>query len=520
MNPDLVHARRWKTLAVLALSLVIIGLDNTILNVALPSLQREFDASSSTLQWMVDSYLLVYAGLILTMGTLGDRFGRKLGLQAGLALFGGGSLAVLAVGTSGQLIAVRAVMGIGGALIMPATLSIISNVFPREERSKAIGIWAGMASIGIGLGPLAGGILLEYFDWRSVFMVNVPIAAIAFIAGMRLVPESRDPKPGSFDLVGAGLSVAALLALVFPIIEAPDWGWGDPRVLGCFAAAAVLGFAFARWELRTPEPMLNLSFLRNPRFSVASFAISLASFSLFGAIFANTQFLQDAMGYSALQAGAAMTPLALGLVMGSVSATKAVERLGTTRVVVAGLVGLAGLLASSLVWSADMPYWPLGLWFFATAVTMGWILGPATASVMGSIPESKAGVGSAMNDVTRQVGGALGTAVIGSLISSLYASRVADSVASLPDAAQTAAKDSIGKANAVATQLPSGAGDSLTHSAADAFTSAMGIGFGVAAACALVAAVAAMKWLPARNQAPAPAPEAGHGFGGLAEATA
>src|SRR5918912_3289601 len=190
MTDPQIYARRWKALAVLALSLVIIGLDNTILNVALPSLQEAFDASTSTLQWMVDAYLLVFACLLLTMGTLGDRFGRKLALQTGLALFGGGSLAVLAVHTSGQLIAVRSVMGVGGALIMPATLSIISNVFPREERAKAIGIWAGLASIGIGLGPLFGGLLLEYFDWQSVFMVNVPIAAIAFALGMRLVPES------------------------------------------------------------------------------------------------------------------------------------------------------------------------------------------------------------------------------------------------------------------------------------------------------------------------------------------
>jgi EmrB/QacA subfamily drug resistance transporter len=503
MAIDPVHyARRWKILAVLALSLVIIGLDNTILNVALPSLQREFDASSSTLQWMVDAYLLVYAGLILTMGTLGDRFGRKLALQTGLLLFGGGSLAVLAVGTSGQLIGVRAVMGIGGALIMPATLSIISNVFPLEERQKAIGIWAGMASIGIGLGPLFGGLLLEYFDWQSVFMINVPITAIAFALGMRLVPESRDPEPGAFDLVGAGLSVAALVALVFPIIEAPEWGWTDTRILGCFAAAAVLGAAFARWELRTAEPMLNLSFLRSPRFSVASFAISLASFALFGAIFANTQFLQDAMGYSALRAGAAMTPLALGLVIGAVSATKIVERLGTTPVLVTGLLGLAGLLASSLVWTADMPYWPLGVWFFLTACAMGWILGPATASVMGSIPESKAGVGSAMNDVTRQVGGALGTAVIGSLVSSLYASKVADSVTTLPDSARTAVEDSIGRANAVAATMPADAGHQVSDAAARAFTDAMGIGFAVAAACAVVAALAAWRWLPARDSAP------------------
>src|SRR3954454_8964481 len=281
MSVDPVHyARRWKTLAVLSLSLLIIGLDNTILNVALPSLQKEFDASSSTLQWIVDSYLLVFAGLLLTMGTLGDRFGRKLALQAGLALFGGASLAVLWVDTTDQLILIRAAMGIGGALIMPATLSIISHVFPREERGKVIGIWAGMASVGIGLGPLFGGLLLEYFDWSSVFLVNVPIAALALIAGIWLVPNSRDPEPGAFDLVGAGLSIGALGALVFPIIEAPEWGWTDPRVLSCFAAAGILGTLFVRWEMRVKEPMLNLDFLRNPRFSAASGGISLASFSL------------------------------------------------------------------------------------------------------------------------------------------------------------------------------------------------------------------------------------------------
>ena len=507
MTTDTIHyARRWKTLAVLSLSLVIIGLDNTILNVALPSLQEEFGASASTLQWIVDAYLLAFAGLILTMGTLGDRFGRKLALQAGLVLFGGSSLAVLAVQTSGQLIAVRAVMGIGGALIMPATLSIISNVFPREERAKAIGIWSGMASIGVGLGPLFGGLLLEYFDWTSVFMLNVPIAAVALAAGAWLVPNSRDPKPGAFDLVGAGLSSAALLSLVYPIIEAPERGWTDPRMLACFGAAAVLAAAFVRWELRTAHPMLDLSFLRNPRFSVASMSVSLASFALFGASFAMTQFLQDAHGYSALEAGAAMTPLAFGLVMGAVSSTKLVERVGTTKVVTAGLLGLATLLPASLFWSGHMPYWPLGLWFFGVALTMGWIMGPATDSVMGSVPEEKSGVGSAMNDVTRQVAGALGTAVIGSIISSVYASRVADSVASLPDASRAAAEDSIGRANAVAASLPASEAEHLTGAAAKAFTDALAIGFTAAAICALAGALAAWRWLPARHRARSAAP--------------
>jgi EmrB/QacA subfamily drug resistance transporter len=494
------YARRWKTLGVLALSLLIIGLDNTILNVALPSLQKEFDASSSTLQWIVDSYLLVFAGLLLTMGTLGDRFGRKLALQSGLVIFGGASLAVLAVNTADQLIMVRAAMGIGGALIMPATLSIISNVFPREERGKAIGIWAGMASVGIGLGPLFGGILLEYFDWSSVFLLNVPVAFTALILGFWLVPDSKDPKPGAFDLPGAGLSIAALVALVFPIIEAPDWGWTDPRVLSCFGAAIVFGAAFVRWELHTPHPMLNLEFLRNPRFSMASMGISLASFSLFGSIFAMTQFLQDAHGYSALEAGAAMAPLALGLVAGSVSSIKLVARVGTTKVMVAGLLAMGALLTTSLLWTADMPYWPLGLWFMASAISMGWIMGPGTDSVMGSVPEEKSGVASAMNDVTRQVGGSLGTAVIGSLISSLYATRIADSVASLPDGARAAAEDSIGKANTVAEHLPATQATHLTDAAAKAFTDALGLGFTVAGCCAVLAAIAVKLWLPARHR--------------------
>jgi EmrB/QacA subfamily drug resistance transporter len=501
MTIDPLHyARRWKTLAVLTLSLVIIGLDNTILNVALPSLQEEFDASASTLQWIVDAYLLVFAGVLLTAGTLGDRFGRKFALQGGLALFGGASLAALVVDTSGQLIAVRAAMGLGGALIMPATLSIISNVFPREERGKAIGVWAGMASIGIGLGPLCGGLLLEYFDWSAVFLLNVPVAAAAFLLGIRFVPQSRDPHPGAFDLVGAGLSVSALVALVYPIIEAPERGWTDPRILGCFGVAAVLGWAFVRWELHTAEPMLNLAFLRNPRFSVASLSVSLASFSLFGAIFAMTQYLQDAHGYSALEAGAAMSPLALGLVAGAVSSVKLVERLGTTRVINAGLVGLGALLTATLAWTPDLAYLPIGLWFVAASIAMGWIMGPATDSVMGSLPEAKAGVGSAMNDVTRQVGGALGTAVIGSLISSLYASRIADAVAGLPDSAQAAAQDSIGQANAVAADLPAAEAARLADAAANAFTEALGIGFTVAAAFALLAALIAKRWLPAGHR--------------------
>jgi EmrB/QacA subfamily drug resistance transporter len=497
--PPQVYARRWKTLGVMSLALLTIGLDNTILNVALPSLQEEFDASTSTLQWIVDSYLLVFAGLLLTMGTLGDRFGRKLALQTGLALFGLASLAVLLVDSSGQLIAVRSLMGIGGALIMPATLSIITNVFPREERSKAIGIWAAMAAVGIGLGPLTGGLLLEWFDWTSVFLVNVPVTAVAFALAVVLVPESKDPKPGSFDFGGAALSIATLASLVYGLIEAPERGWTDPLILSCFGAAALLGAAFVRWELRVADPMLKLSFFRNPRFSVASMGISVAFFSLFGAIFATTQYLQDARGYSPLEAGAAMVPLAFGLVMGARSSVHVVARAGATRVVTPALLGLASLLAVTHLWSADMPYWPIGLWFFGVAFCMGWVMAPSTDSVMGAVPSEKSGVASAMNDVTRQVGGALGTAVMGSVISTIYASRIEDDVTSLSDSARVAAEDSVGQANAVAATLPESEGTRLADAAASAFTDALAVGFSVAAVCALIAAFAVKRWLPPRH---------------------
>jgi Na+/melibiose symporter-like transporter len=335
----------------------------------------------------------------------------------------------------------------------------------------------------------------------------VPICAVALLLGFALVPESRDPEPGAFDLPGALLSVGGLVTLVYAVIEAPSRGWTDPVVLGGFGLAAAFAAAFVRWELHTSSPLLDLSFFRNPRFSVASGAISLAFFSLFGAMFALTQFMQQAHGYTALEAGAAMVPLAAGLVIGSGSSIKLVKRRGTAPVVTAGLLGLAVLLGLSFTWSPDMAYLPLGLWFFCVAVCIGWIMGPATESVMGAVPEQKSGVASAMNDVTRQVAGALGTAVIGSLISTLYASRVGDATATLPEQARVAAEDSIGQANAVAAGLPAEEGARLAGAAADAFTEALAIGFTVAAAFAAVAAVIVKVWLPSqdapRSEAPA-----------------
>jgi EmrB/QacA subfamily drug resistance transporter len=493
------YARRWKTLGVLALSLVIIGLDNTILNVALPTLQSEFDASPSKLQWMVDSYLLVFAGLLLVFGTLGDRFGRKRALQSGVAIFGLASLGALVADSADQVIAVRAAMGVGAALIMPATLSIIANLFTGEERGKAIAIWAALAAVGIGLGPLTGGLLLEWFSWSSVFMVNVPFAVAAFLLGMRYVPESRDPRPGSFDLPGAALSTAGFSLLVYAIIEAPAAGWTSGIVLGLLTASAASLGGFLWWEQHTKEPMLDLEFFRSARFSVGTAAVSVAFFALLGGIFALTQYLQFAHGYSAIEAGVVMSPMALGLMIGAGSSSKLVRRIGTARVVGAGLAGLAILLALTTLWGTSTNVVALMAWLFGLTLALGWIMAPATEAVIGAVPAAKSGVASATNTVARMVSGAIGVAVIGSLISSLYANDLDGSLGALSADTQQRAESSVGAANALAAHLPPEAASDLLATSGGAFTHAMGLALLVAAAVAAATAVLVVRFLPART---------------------
>jgi EmrB/QacA subfamily drug resistance transporter len=492
------YDRRWKTLGVLSLSLVIIGLDTTILNIALPTLQAEFDASASKLQWMVDSYLLVFAGLLLVFGTLGDRFGRKLVLQLGVSIFGVASVGAVVVDSADGVIAVRAVMGVGAAMIMPATLSVIANVFPAEERAKAIGIWAALAAIGVGLGPLTGGLLLEWFEWYSVFLVNVPVVLVALLMGIRYVPESRDPRPGSFDITGAALSTLGFTILVYAIIEAPERGWGSGLVIGLLALAVALLAAFVWWERRVAEPMLDVAVFRSPAFSVGTLAVSAAFFALLGGIFVTTQYLQFAHAYSAIEAGALMSPMALGLMMGAGSASRAAARLGTARVVGVGLVGLAVMLAMVTLWTADTGAVAVAAWFFGLTLSMGWVMAPATDAVIGAVPAAKSGVASATNTVARMVAGALGVAIVGSIVSSLYSSDLGDSVAGLPPQAQEAAEESVGAASAIAAQLPPEARSGLLTAAGDAFTEAMGVGLLVAAALAAITAVAVVRFLPSR----------------------
>ena len=465
------YERRWWILVVLCLSLVVITLDNTILNVALPTLVEKLDASNSQLQWIVDGYTLVFAGLLLTAGSLGDRLGRKGALQIGLAIFGIGS-ALSAMATSPtQLIITRCIMGIGGAFIMPATLSILTNVFPPEERGRAIGVWAGISGIGIAIGPLLGGYLVDHFSWGSVFTVNLPVVAVAIIAGGLIVPSSKDPDAQKLDPVGAALSIVGLVSLVFGLIEAPQEGWTDPKILAAFAIGALTLAAFAGWELRTDHPMLDVSFFKNPRFSAASTAITLVFFGMFGFSFLLTQYLQFVLGYSPSQAGLRMMPLALTLMVVAPTSSRIVEKVGTKIVVGTGLtlVSVALLLNTGL--AVDSAYVQVVWRMMLLAVGMGLVMAPATESIMGSLPLGKAGVGSAVNDTTRQVGGALGVAIVGSVLSSVYGTKIADFMgeAGLPAKAIDGARDGLGSALAIAGKVGGPEGAAIAGQARAAF---------------------------------------------------
>ncbi len=491
--------RRWGALAVLCLSLAVIGIDNTILNVALPTLVRELGASGSELQWTVDAYILVFAGILLTMGALADRFGRRLLLQLGLTVFAAGSLGAALSGGTSTLIAFRAVMGIGAAMIMPSTLSIITNVFTEpRERARAIGAWAGIAALGIVAGPVLGGWLLEHFWWGSVFMINLPIAALAVLLGVFFVPESRDPGATPLDPVGAGLSIAALGSLVFGIIQAPEWGWGDWAILTCFAAAVVAAGAFVAWERRTSHPLLRLDFFRDRRFSAGAAAIMLVFFGLIGGIFILTQYLQSVLAYSPLEAGLRVLPMG-AVVFGAPLGSRLAERVGSKVVVAGGML----LVTSALILLAFADQ-GTGYGVLATALSlfglgMGSTMAPAAECVMGSLPPARAGSGAALNNTTQFVGAALGVAVVGSVLSSLYSSSLAPATALLPPAAAEAAGGSIGAALGVASQLGS-AGPPLAEAARVAFVDGMRGGMFTAAAVAFAGAVLVILFLPARRR--------------------
>lgn len=500
-DSDPVHRRRWLILAVLCLSLFLVVVDNTIVNVALPTLARDLGATTSQLQWIVDAYSLVFAGLLLAMGGLGDRFGRKGALQLGLLAFAAMSTAAAFAQSAGQLILARGAMGIGAALVFPATLAILTNVFTDPtERAKAIGAWAGVSGLAVALGPITGGWLLAHFWWGSVFFVNLPIVALALVAGQAVLPTSRDTTAGRLDVGGFVLSIAAVSLLVYTVIEAPRHGWTDMQTLGGLLAAGALLAGFVRRERTVADPLLDVGVFANPRFAAASGAVTVSMFALFGFIFLITQYLQFVRGYDTLSAGVHTLPFAVAAGLTAPTGARLALRFGT-KTVVAGGLGLmtAGFLLASAL-AADASYWRAVVpAMVLIAAGLGLVGAPSTEAIMGALPAEKAGVGSAVNDTTRELGGTLGVAIVGSVFASLYGSRLADALAGLPvpPAAAAAARESMAAAMALVAQAPEAAQAPLAAAARQAFMDGLAAGSKVAALATFIGALAAWRYLPA-----------------------
>jgi EmrB/QacA subfamily drug resistance transporter len=495
-------------LAVLCVSLLIVSLDSTILNVALPTIVRAMHATSSQLQWIVDAYVIVFAGLLLALGSLGDRVGRKWVFMAGLALFAAGSAVSAFSVTPDRLIAARAFMGIGGAAIMPSTLSILASVFtgPRE-RLQAIGVWSGTTGLGVAVGPVAGGWLLAHYWWGSVFLVNVPIALLGLLAAAWCVPNSRNPASKRPDPIGVVLSIAGMALLLWGIIEAPNRTWTSPVIIGAIVVAGVVLAVFVWWERRSTHPMLEMSFFGSRRFSAAIGAMGLVIFALMGALFLLTQYLQFSLGYSALQTGLRIAPIAAVLLVAAPLSTLAVRHVGSKPVVFAGLaliaVGLA-LLARITVHGTYLEALP-ALFLMGTGV--GLALAPCTESVMGSLPAAELGVGSATNSTFLQLGGALGVGVLGSLLNTRYSDRMGPALApylsaiphSMVQTVQGLITGSVGGALAVAAQVGGTKGAELARVARESFVSGMDLALLVATVVVAVAAFVVLFVLPTRG---------------------
>ena len=510
--PD-VFARRWKIHAVLCASLIIVIVGNTVLNVALPTLMRPTElggigASNTDVQWFVDAYGLVFAGLLFTAAALGDRFGRRGALQGGLVVFALGSLIGVFADSATLVIVARAVMGIGAAFVMPSTLSILTNVFPGRERAKAIAIWAGISGAGAAIGPITSGLLLEHFWWGSVFLINLPIIAVALVAGYRLVPKSKDHEETPLDPVGALLSIVGLSALVYAIIEGPHHGWLSVESLLWFGGAAVALVTWGMWEWRNRHPMLELRLFQNRRFSVASGGITLVFFAMFGTFFMLTQYLQGVLDYSPLGAAVRLLPISAVMMAVAPQTPKLVGRFGANRVGAAGLLTLGASLVGIAFFGVDTSYLQLVVTMMVMAGGMALTMTPMTTQLMAAVPLNRAGMGSATNDTTRELGGALGVAVLGSLVTSQYAANVAGAVRDLPAAVRNAAEGSLGAVQGLIDEGVIPADSPILAVAKGAFVDGLTLAASVGAVVVLVAALAVWRYLPSDRRVPAVAGEA------------
>ncbi|MEE1769776.1 MFS transporter [Streptomyces sp. JV185] len=503
--PEAVHRRRWAILVVLMFSLLIVVLDNSILNVAVKTIASPaptgLGATQSQLEWAINAYTLVFAGLLFTAGLLGDRIGRKKVLLFGILLFGTGSALAAMSGSPAQLITWRALMGFGAAFVMPATLAVLVNVFERDEQPRAIGIWAGSVGVAIAIGPITGGLLLEHFWWGSIFLVNVPVVAVALTAMVLLVPDSRDPNPGRIDPLGVVLSIVGLVLLVYGIIHGGQLAdFTDPVVLlSSFGGLLVLA-GFVWHEKRSTHPAIDISYFKEPSFAAAVAAIALVFFALMGVTFFSAFYMQSVRGWTALQAGLMLLPLAATQMIFAPRARLLVDRFGARATCTVGMVLVAVGLAAFALFDETTPVWVLCLLFFVQGTGMAHVMTPVTVSVMQALPREKAGSGSAINNTFRQVGGALGVAVLGSVLSTVYRGDIEGHLTALPAGAREAAGESIEATLGIADKLgPAGAG--LIASANDAFLKAMHVTAVGSATIALVGALVVALFLPGRPPA-------------------
>ncbi|MEV8325026.1 MFS transporter [Kitasatospora sp. NPDC056731] len=504
--PEAIHRRRWAILCTLVLALLVVVLDNSILNVAMKTIATPapvgLGASQSDLEWSINSYTLVFAGLLFTSGLLGDRFGRKRALLGGMVVFGIASLLSALAASPGELVGYRALMGVGAALAMPATLAIIMNVFERSEQPKAIGIWAGAVGLAIAIGPITGGLLIEHFWWGSVFLVNVPIVIVAVIAMVVLVPESKDPNPGKLDPIGVLLSIIGLVALIYGIIkggELADFTAAEawvPTLIGVLALAAFVWF-----ERRTRFPALDVTWFRNKVFSASVVVVGVVFFALMGVSFFGVFYIQSVRGYSALQAGLLMLPLAIAQLLFAPRARLVVDRFGVAATAAVGMLLIAVGFVGYTLLGVDTPIWVLIVLGLLMGTGMAHVMPPVTVAIMASLPREKAGAGSAVNNTFRQVGGSLGVAVLGAVLSTVYRDGMADTLNQLPDDLRGKAGESLEATLAIAERMgPKGA--ALIGPADDAFVSAMHVVASLSAGITVVGALIAWFLLPRRSAAP------------------
>lgn len=492
-------------LFVLAGALALISLDNTIVNVALPTLQEELGASTAELQWVVDAYSVLFAGMLLLAGSLGDRFGRRRTLIIGLVIFGAGSLAAGFATSADLLIVCRAIMGIGGAFIMPSTLSILVQVFTEpRERAQAIGIWAAVAGAAVAIGPILGGLLLEVTTWHAIFWVNPPLAVLAILATLALVPESRDPSRPRLDPLGAILSTVGIVAFVVTVIEVPDQGV-SPVTFASTVTAVVFLAAFVWWERRAPRPLLPMELFANRLFTVAIVTVALVYGALMGVMFFLPQFLQLVQGDTPLQSGIAMLPAAGGLFLASLFSPRWAERYGTRRIVVTGLVLVVLGLAFAAYLTADSAYLHVGGSLGLMGLGLGMVLPQATNAVLASVPRERAGMGSAVNDGVGELGGSLGVAVLGSLLSLGYRNEIeaqvsaaGDAIAAIPSSVVDAVRESLAAGSLAVASLPADVATPIRQVAGNAFVSGMTTALLVAAAIVAAGALLAWRLFPAR----------------------